>query len=157
VTVTHPEATRYFMTIPEAANLVLQAATQGDTGEIFLLDMGRPVKIIDLARQMIHLSGTSEDRVPIKIIGPRPGEKLYEELMTDAEAIAPTPLRKIARVIPQAYNAETLALVLERLQFLVRADDHDGVRELLHGLDIGFGADPAPKLASATGEQPTVS
>jgi FlaA1/EpsC-like NDP-sugar epimerase len=157
VTVTHPEATRYFMTIPEAANLVLQAATQGESGEIFLLDMGRPVRIIDLARQMIHLSGTTEDKVPIKIIGPRPGEKLYEELTTEAEEVAPTHLRKISRVIPQSHDAAALAVVLERLQFLVRAEDHEGVREVLRGLDIGFGHDPAPKLASATGEQPTVS
>jgi FlaA1/EpsC-like NDP-sugar epimerase len=156
VTVTHPEATRYFMTIPEAANLVLQAATQGTSGEIFILDMGRPVRIIDLARQMIHLSGTTEDRVPIKIVGARPGEKLFEELQSEDEAIEPTPLRKVARLRPRAVDGVSLASTLERLQFLVRADDHDHVREVLRALDIGYGTVAALR-PSATGESPVVS
>jgi len=156
VTVTHPEATRYFMTIPEAANLVLQAATQGDSGEIFVLDMGRPVKIIDLARQMIHLSGTTEDRVPIKIVGTRAGEKLFEELRTDDEAIEPTPLRKVFRLRPPAYDAASLTLSIERLQFLVRADDHTGVREVLSDLAIEYQPAAGQRL-TATGESPVVS
>ena len=156
VTVTHPEATRYFMTIPEAANLVLQAATQGHTGEIFLLDMGRPVRIIDLARQMIHLSGTTEDKVPIKIVGTRPGEKLYEELQTDTEVVEPTPLRKVSRLRPPTYDADTLALNLERLQFLVRADDHAGIRDVLHALEIEYVPTAAQRLG-ATGEMPVMS
>jgi FlaA1/EpsC-like NDP-sugar epimerase len=156
VTVTHPEATRYFMTIPEASNLVLQAATQGQRGEIFLLDMGRPVRIIDLARQMIHLMGTSEEKVPIKIVGCRPGEKLFEELHTDGEAYEPTPLRKIARLRPQDHDSEALAVALDRLQFSMRADDHAAVRSVLEGLDIDY--QPAAALpAAATGEMPVLS
>jgi FlaA1/EpsC-like NDP-sugar epimerase len=154
VTVTHPEATRYFMTIPEASNLVLQAATQGQNGEVFLLDMGQPVKIIDLARQMIQLSGTTEERVPIKIIGTRAGEKLYEELNTDEETLEPTELRKISRLKPQPVDAEALAMTLERLKFLVNAEDHDGIRDVLRGLEIGYSAQPA---SSATGDHPVVS
>jgi FlaA1/EpsC-like NDP-sugar epimerase len=153
VTVTHPEATRYFMTIPEASNLVLQAATLGDSGEVFLLDMGRPVRIIDLARQMIQLSGTTEERVPIKITGIRPGEKLYEELNTGEETLESTELRKISRVKPHPTDPTTLSMTLERLKFLVSSDDHGAIRELLRTLEIGY----APPVVPATGEHPIVS
>ena len=93
---THPEMVRYFMTIHEAAQLVLQAGTMGKGGELFVLDMGEPVRIADLARDMIRLSGLEPDvDVEIKYVGLRPGEKLYEELITVGEGIVPTPHEKI--------------------------------------------------------------
>lgn len=90
ITVTHPEITRFFMSIPEAAQLVMQAGYMGKGGGIFVLEMGEPVKIVDLARDMIRLSGLSEDDIKIEFIGLRPGEKLYEELLADDESTLPT-------------------------------------------------------------------
>lgn len=98
VTVTHPQMTRYFMSIPEAAQLVLQASLMGKSGQIYVLDMGESVKIVDLAKDMIKLSGFDENDIKIKFTGLRLGEKLYEELLSDNEAIMPTthPKLKIA-------------------------------------------------------------
>lgn len=104
VTVTHPEITRFFMSIPEAAQLVLQAGTMGSGGEIFVLDMGESVRIVDLARDMIRLSGLGEDDVKIVFTGLRPGEKLYEELLADDEHTLSTPHPKLR--IARARNVE---------------------------------------------------
>jgi FlaA1/EpsC-like NDP-sugar epimerase len=95
ITVTHPEITRFFMSIPEASQLVLQAAAMGQGGEIFVLDMGEPVKIVELAKDMIRLSGLGESDIRIDYTGLRPGEKLYEELLADDEQTRPTPHPKL--------------------------------------------------------------
>jgi FlaA1/EpsC-like NDP-sugar epimerase len=96
ITLTHPDITRYFMTIPEAATLVIQAGAMANGGEVFLLDMGEPVKIYDLAAQMIRLHGMEPHKdVTIEVTGLRPGEKIYEELLIDCDAALPTGHPKI--------------------------------------------------------------
>ena len=116
VTVTHPDITRYFMSIPEAAQLVLQAGSMGLGGEIFVLDMGEPVKIAELARDMIRLSGHSEEEIRIVFTGLRAGEKLYEEVLADAEQTRAThhPKLRIARA--QAVDEGWLDALLQWLR-----------------------------------------
>ena len=118
VTVTHPEVYRYFMTIPEACQLVLEAGFMGQGGEIYVFDMGQQVKIADLAKAMIKLSGFIPDKdIRIEYIGLRPGEKLYEELVTDHEKTLPTHHEKIRKALVEEINGE---LVLEKIDTLLR-------------------------------------
>jgi len=123
VTVTHPEITRYFMSIPEAAQLVLQAGLMGNGGEIFVLDMGDPVKIIDLAKDLIRLSGFTEDEIRIEFTGLRPGEKLYEELLADSEITLPTPHPKLRIAQARQADAAWLEQLLNWVAATTMADD----------------------------------
>ena len=122
ITVTHPEITRFFMSIPEAAQLVLQAGFMGRDGEIYVLDMGEPVRIVDLARDLIRLSGFTEDDIKISFTGLRAGEKLYEELLADEEHTLPTPHPKLR--IAKARTA-TANMMQEILHWLNQAGPMD--------------------------------
>jgi FlaA1/EpsC-like NDP-sugar epimerase len=131
LTVTHPEITRYFMSIPEAAQLVLQAAVMGRGGEIFVLDMGEPVRIVDLARQLIRLSGFSEDDIRIVYTGLRPGEKLYEEVLADAERTLTTPHPKLRVAKATAHAEGNLIADVERWLAGASGSEPDAVRARL--------------------------
>jgi FlaA1/EpsC-like NDP-sugar epimerase len=124
VTVTHPDIIRYFMTIPEAARLVLQAAAIGESGQVLVLDMGEPVKIVDLARQLIRLAGMTPQEVPIVFSGLRPGEKLFEELLADDDTTLPTRFERlrIAR-LNDAAARERVAPWLARCEGAAREGD----------------------------------
>jgi FlaA1/EpsC-like NDP-sugar epimerase len=124
VTVTHPEMTRYFMTIPEAARLVLQAAALGEGGEIFVLDMGEPIKVVDLARALIRLAGaTAGQDVAVQFTGLRPGEKLYEELYDVGEDRRSTSHPKIFRAWHRTFAIRLLRAALDRLAGVINGDD----------------------------------
>lgn len=134
LTVTHPDVTRYFMMIPEAVSLVLQCGVVAEPSDIFVLDMGTPVKILDMARNMIRLSGLREGTdVSIKIIGLRPGEKMHEELIAYGEALTPTTVQKV-NVLKQeskGMDRDVLAVVIRHLEALALAREPEKVRILL--------------------------
>jgi FlaA1/EpsC-like NDP-sugar epimerase len=135
VTVTHQDITRYFMTIPEACQLILQAGAMGMGGEIFILDMGTPIRIADMARDLIRLSGF-EPGVDIKIdfIGLRPGEKLKEELITDGEGIVQTSHEKIMVLRGPVCNIDMVNGEMEQLLRLAGSQDGEGIKKALKGL-----------------------
>lgn len=144
ITVTHPEVTRYFMTIPEASQLVIQAGALGQGGDVFLLDMGEPVRIQDLARQMIALSGlkvretgSQEGDIEIQYSGLRPGEKLYEELLIDADNTEVTQHSRILRSYEKMYPLDELLMVFERMHDLtaIQSDIDWALAQLEHYVD----------------------
>ncbi|MBS3186410.1 polysaccharide biosynthesis protein [Pseudomonas sp. PCH44] len=147
LTVTHPKITRYFMTIPEAAQLVIQAGSMGQGGDVFVLDMGKPVMIVELAEKMIHLSGLSvrNERNPngdiaIEFTGLRPGEKLYEELLIGDNVVA-TPHPMIMSANEDFLPWEALKEALDQLLAAVSRDDYVRVRQLLRETVIGYTPD----------------
>jgi FlaA1/EpsC-like NDP-sugar epimerase len=160
VTVTHPEVTRYFMTIPEAVQLILQAAAIGHGGEIFILDMGEPVKIVDLARQMIRLSGMRPDEdIAIAFTGLRPGEKLHEELMSERERVAATHHDRL-NIVRAERSVSLSGIWLGRLERCVRDADAAGALRILSSAVPEYrpgdlvrerteaGVEPAPRAAT---------
>jgi FlaA1/EpsC-like NDP-sugar epimerase len=150
VTVTHPDMVRYFMSIPEASQLVLQAGTMGLGGEVFVLDMGEPVKIVDLARDMIRLSEQSEEEIKVVYTGLRPGEKLFEELLADDEHTRPTPHPKLriakAREVDPGF-IESIRAWLEQ----DRTPDDSEVRRDLKRWVPEYVAQVRPRLKAVTG------
>jgi FlaA1/EpsC-like NDP-sugar epimerase len=135
VTLTHADATRYFMTIPEAANLVIHAAARAEGGEVFVLDMGEPVRIADLARDLIELSGLRLGQdIEIQWIGLRPGEKLHEELAGPDETLTTTDVPKLLRLVPRPVNAMQLHRLVHELEDRVETGDERRLRALLKQL-----------------------
>jgi FlaA1/EpsC-like NDP-sugar epimerase len=147
VTVTHPQAKRYFMTIPEAVELVLQASSMGQGGEVFVLNMGEPVRIVDLARNLIRLSGMTPDR-EIKIVytGLRPGEKLFEELMFQGEGLKPTSHDEIRVLDCGTTNFVQVRRWLDELSTLVEAKNVSGLVERLQAIVPEY--KPSPEILS---------
>jgi FlaA1/EpsC-like NDP-sugar epimerase len=131
ITVTHPDIVRYFMTIPEAARLVLQAGLMGTTGQIYVLDMGEPMKIADLARMMVRLSGKTEQEIPLSYTGLRPGEKLFEELLADDETTEPTQHPKLRVAKTSGQQAVAINGVIQWIESAGPAPSSSDVRAWL--------------------------
>ena len=126
ITITHPEMTRYFMTIPEACQLVMEAGAMGKGGEIFVFDMGKSIKILDLAKRMIRLSGLELGKdIHITFTGLRPGEKLYEELLNQAETTLPTPHKKIMIAKVREYTFPEVAAKIDALLELIKEQNEE--------------------------------
>lgn len=161
VTVTHPEVTRFFMTIPEAARLVLLAGAYAEGGDVFVLDMGKPRKIIDIAHQMIALSGrtvrdpnTGEGDIEIRVTGLRPGEKLYEELLIDNDSLRHTPHPKILRAEESQLSQFEVVGMLREVRAAIQSGSSDALRRVVVDRVQGY---RRPDFATASAEEaPTV-
>ncbi len=168
LTITHPDMTRFFMTIPEASWLILDAASLGREGDLFVLDMGQPVRILDLARDLIRLSGRDPDSQPIDVVGLRPGEKLHEELFYDAETVQQTASSKVLRAgsVPPSWDIREQAMSLlayatgdadvelrERIMACVATHDSEPVAARPSAQDVfrGIGVMTRPDASVAQG------
>ena len=162
ITITHPDMTRYFMTIPEAAWLILDAAALGRHGDLFVLDMGKPVRVMDLARDLIRLAGRDPSSHPIETIGLRPGEKLHEELFYDAESVEPTASPSVLRTISSPPPVDVRDQVRRMLSLATGGDEallravilgyvqaHDGLPIAHDDAAVGPAWMPAPAAISA--------
>lgn len=138
ITITHPEVKRYFMSISEAVQLIIQAGTIGNNGEIFVLNMGEPIKILDLAKDLIKLSGFAEDDFEIKYIGLRPGEKLFEEILIDAERTRVTQFEIIFIAPPIEIDSENFSKRLSDLLKSAKEGDEKRILECLKEMEIGY-------------------
>ena len=152
ITITDPRMTRFFMTIPEASQLVLQAATMGAGGEIFVLEMGEPVKIVDLARDLIRLSGLPEHAIEITFTGIRPGEKLYEELYFEDEQTLPTSHSKLRAAYHRPYSLDEVRRAVVQLERLL-CEPEELIRRKLHEIvpefkSLSDGVDPSVPMRS---------
>jgi FlaA1/EpsC-like NDP-sugar epimerase len=150
VTVTHPEITRFFMSISEAAQLVMQAGLMGNGGEIFVLDMGEPVKIVELAKDMIRLSGFQQDEIKISYTGLRPGEKLYEELLADDELTQPTPHPKLRIAIARKTDALWVKKLLKWIESCQAADEIAIKKQLAFWVEEYVESTPAMSAVNVT-------
>ena len=156
VTITHPDMVRFFMTIPEAVQLVIQAGSMSHSGEVFVLDMGKPVRILDLARNLIRLSGLTPDKdIEVKVTGMRPGEKLYEEVLTAEEGVSVTSHEKIFMARPSWIDHEALHRSLERLEFLAQFGDAASIRECLREAVPSY--NPRPQTRQTSERETSIS
>jgi len=151
ITITHPDVIRYFMSISEAVQLIIQAGTIGNQGEIFVLNMGEPIRILDLAKDLIKLSGFSEDDFEIECIGLRPGEKLFEEILIDEERTKVTHFKKIYIAPPIEIKSRDFSNNLTALLQAAEAGDDNGIIKILKTMKIGYtddsqGKSPPPKF-----------
>jgi FlaA1/EpsC-like NDP-sugar epimerase len=155
ITITHPDMVRFFMTIPEAVQLVLQAGALGAGGEVFVLDMGQPIRVVDLAENLVRLSGLVPGRdIQIQVTGIRPGEKLYEEILTAEEGTGATHHERIYTSPPTAIDHEALGRTLTRLKHATDTDNSEQVREILRNVVPGY-HQPAESTVKEAGSVPS--
>jgi len=153
ITVTHPDITRYFMTIPEAVSLVLQAFTVGRHGDVLVLDMGKPIRIVDLAKTLIRLSGHSDDQIDVVFSGLRPGEKLYEDLYYADEEQLPTSHKKVHCAHADRMSWSRLAQHLAELQILALDGSASSIRAKVRDIIPEYSY-PVPILPTCPSQLP---